>query len=336
MELTIKERFGISSTTVKNFINLYLCFGNQDSSYYSVSLKKEYEDYSYSQLVELLNVEESKLIDYKPEMTIKEIRNCKKLDKYFNDITSEVKKIYLKILDYKNILQDNGFIISEIDIDKELNGSSDSEFYLRLFISYNLYGNYKGLLKIHSFYDGANIVSNIDIDFYNWISPIARYFTINKSFNLNEVSLNDVVDYLINEFNNKKSEIDNSNEVKKKLEDDKKMKSLNGKTYYSIKSIEDDGLFINDDLKILYDLFNKCIGSCKDLICYFKYSNHFSLYLKDLEITAYTNGMYITKNKKTLYFNLFDFLDLILNSSCTFYTVDFYIYCNNKLCPTSD
>ena len=81
-----KNEFSLSSTSVKNYIDVANKFGDDDS----MQLKEEYEDYSFTQLVELLPVSDD-IDSYSPEMSIKEIRS---------------KKMISQLTDYKKVLYD--------------------------------------------------------------------------------------------------------------------------------------------------------------------------------------------------------------------------------------
>lgn len=63
---------GFERSSTNNFIRVYRNFGE------CMSLKEPYKLYSYSQLVEMCSLKSSQLLQVKPEMTVKEIRNLKK------------------------------------------------------------------------------------------------------------------------------------------------------------------------------------------------------------------------------------------------------------------
>lgn len=69
--------FGFKSTSVKNFISVFDRYSLKGNSY--PALASKYKDYSFTQLVELLPVDD--VSNYKPEMTVVEIRDKKILDK---------------------------------------------------------------------------------------------------------------------------------------------------------------------------------------------------------------------------------------------------------------
>ncbi len=114
-----KANFELGVTSTKNFINVYKRFAitnndeeNVESARYRycyIKLKEEFEDYSMSQLVELLPVSDSELENYNPEMTTKEIRMQKKqsqLTDYEQNFYSLVEKRFKEIWSLV-ILDDN-------------------------------------------------------------------------------------------------------------------------------------------------------------------------------------------------------------------------------------
>lgn len=72
-----EEKYGFKKTSTKNFIAVYEKFGIEKLENYFVDpVKKEYSNYSFSQLVELIPEKEG-LDNYDPKQTIKEIRLTK-------------------------------------------------------------------------------------------------------------------------------------------------------------------------------------------------------------------------------------------------------------------
>lgn len=88
--------FGYRATSTKNFIGLVEKFcsirGNSD-----VELKEEFEDYSLTQLVELLPVDDSELANYKPSMKVKDIRIDKKVSRLTKDVDALKKLVISEI-----------------------------------------------------------------------------------------------------------------------------------------------------------------------------------------------------------------------------------------------
>lgn len=72
-----ERAFGFKRTSVKNFIAVYDRFG--DKSLSNGAIDDKYDDYSFTQLVELLPVDD--VSSYKPDMTVLEIRDKKILDR---------------------------------------------------------------------------------------------------------------------------------------------------------------------------------------------------------------------------------------------------------------
>lgn len=86
------NEFDLSKTSVKNYIQIAekcLVKRNGNEELREGRLLERYKDYNYSQLVELLNVDELDLEKYTPTMSIRKIRENKykdKLVKYFTGI----------------------------------------------------------------------------------------------------------------------------------------------------------------------------------------------------------------------------------------------------------
>ena len=93
----VQEKFNLKATSCKNLIAIYNRFCKpvdyKGSNFFSIYLKDDYKDYSYSQLTELLSVDD--ISKYNPQMTIKEIRKTKSYDKLYDDL----KQNYLIDLD---------------------------------------------------------------------------------------------------------------------------------------------------------------------------------------------------------------------------------------------
>lgn len=89
-------RFKLKTTSIKNMMNVVKKCCIEDPNV-GLKVKSEYVDFSYSQLVELLSVEDKDLINFDSSMTIKQIRENKVLIKmneyYFKDVDSELKNI---------------------------------------------------------------------------------------------------------------------------------------------------------------------------------------------------------------------------------------------------
>ena len=88
------NKFGYRETSVKNFIAVFDKYADTTdvrNSYFDV--KKEYENYSFTSLVELLPISEDEIKEkYSPEMTVKEIRQSKLVSQLTDDLQEKVKK----------------------------------------------------------------------------------------------------------------------------------------------------------------------------------------------------------------------------------------------------
>ncbi len=106
-----KEKFNLGETSTKNFINVYLKFGDSRNV---GCLKNDYEKYSFSQLVELLPVSEDDIKNYSPSMSVQEIKQIKK-DSQVSDDFKKYTKEFSKMVDK---VKDT--FIKEMGIEEEL------------------------------------------------------------------------------------------------------------------------------------------------------------------------------------------------------------------------
>lgn len=86
--------FGFKKSSVNNFINVCKVFSSNFSSCgeplpYSMILKDSYQDFKYSQLVEMLSMSDKQRLQVSSDMTVKEIREIKK-----NSFEIDFEKIY--------------------------------------------------------------------------------------------------------------------------------------------------------------------------------------------------------------------------------------------------
>lgn len=71
------NNFHLSSSTVRRHIELFRSFAEFKNGTYSMYVAEKYENYSYSQLCEMLPLSDEERKQIKPDMTIKEIRDYK-------------------------------------------------------------------------------------------------------------------------------------------------------------------------------------------------------------------------------------------------------------------
>lgn len=79
------SELGFKKSSVNNFMNICKCFSSNFSSTgealpYSMILKDDYRNFNYSQLVEMLSMDDKKRSQVTPDMTVKQIRLLKKSD----------------------------------------------------------------------------------------------------------------------------------------------------------------------------------------------------------------------------------------------------------------
>lgn len=103
-----KQNFDLGVTSTKNFINVFKRFGEYNPPYkelpidYSgsyIDLKGEFKEYSMSQLVELLPVEDEDLKKFSPGMTTNEIRSLKKINQLSDFESNFYKKVETAFLE---------------------------------------------------------------------------------------------------------------------------------------------------------------------------------------------------------------------------------------------
>lgn len=89
VEMAMKK-WNLSAATTSCFLNICRRFGSMDQETGDcIGLRPEYENYSSSQLREMLPISEEHLSQFKPDMTVQEIRNRKKYLKEQNPSAEE-------------------------------------------------------------------------------------------------------------------------------------------------------------------------------------------------------------------------------------------------------
>lgn len=92
----VESNFGLSRSTVSRLIDVYKRFSAVAGYTHTMFLDDKYVDYSYSQLVELLPLDDKEIARISPRMTIKEIREYKKQlkrnkkDKFQSDTSDKI------------------------------------------------------------------------------------------------------------------------------------------------------------------------------------------------------------------------------------------------------
>lgn len=92
----VESNFGLSRSTVSRLIDVYKRFSVVSGYTHTMFLDDKYVDYSYSQLVELLPLDDKEIACISPRMTVKEIREYKKQlkqnkkDKFQSDISDKI------------------------------------------------------------------------------------------------------------------------------------------------------------------------------------------------------------------------------------------------------
>lgn len=111
--------FGFKDTSTKNFIGVFKKYSDKGNSYF---LDPKYRNYSFTQLVELLPVSDD-MDSYKPEMTVKEIRDTKVLNALKDSesnlssyVLREIKKSFsFADAELKNVRMDDSCLSCDVE-----------------------------------------------------------------------------------------------------------------------------------------------------------------------------------------------------------------------------
>ena len=185
-----KNEFNLSATTVKNLISIFNKFCVIDK-YNSPVLNDEFKEFNYSQLVELVSVDNLEIDNFKSNMSVKVIRENKNKIKLFNKFTSastselDLIRNYIndKFVDFKNkfnieINYDEKiktYLLKFIlNLDNKLNYKFDIAYKIssynfefgKIFYSYSYLLNIPGLSYSNYFDDYSNCFKFIDL-YYN-------------------------------------------------------------------------------------------------------------------------------------------------------------------------
>lgn len=347
------DRFNLSKTTCANFINLYKRFGEETGFHDDYALKEEYEDYSYSQLVELVSVDEDKLLDYSPNLTVKEIRAVKKLEKYNNLLVQEVKKILIDFVENKELLNrfltPNNNTIMDLEKNIEIYGS-----FVKLYIPCEI--ELEGKKEISKFYLRVDLTVEGSIE-RKFNCSYYKYYSFsdvpNFSFSTVDLNKNSMVEAM-NKFNEYYDEFikkinnstDKNNYIKQQEERIKKDDFLKTFKAYSIQDLIDNGFEkdVNVYTQSFFELIKDLDNSNETLKNPFKlsyrpyiYKSGYIWYIHyrglDIQVDSYSIRLIRDTKKKTLY--LSDFLELLKSSHGTFYPVDLRLLFEDDI-PTSE
>lgn len=212
------DKFEFSSTTVKNMIKIVERFTEGDN-YYSVQFKKEYKNFSISQLTELLSVDEEKLIEFTPDMSVRKIRKNKLLLKIKDDVSNYFNEVidYIKNDDWLSSLK----MVSNFNINNKFDSCS---------------------LKL--IYDNKIVYYSFEVYYYPNNSLFRMIININRSFTDCEKNI---------------SYVDALSEFKKRcFEDRDKIKEENAEEIISANSsYKNKSEFTSEDCRNLWNIDKK-------------------------------------------------------------------------------
>ena len=180
-----EKEFQLSTTTIRNSMAISHKFCNSYGQ-----LTDKYKDFSYSQLVELLSVDQLELDNFKPSMTVKTIRSEKlinAIDKSLSTIYQKgIVKTYIDIImsfDFNTILKTKGFVV-------EYEAKKDKDFYdkwssLNFQINFKLTNNVTSQkLKFQLLYHGDEFLfDSSEPWFYEKFTTMTLESVLNKYCN---------------------------------------------------------------------------------------------------------------------------------------------------------
>ncbi len=277
-----EKELNFSQTVTKNLIAVYEKFADKERS--SAVLKKEYENFNYTQLVELVPVDENELNDYNPEMTTKEIRYKKIETKIKSDLNKLIKFTKEKLYEEMDKLAKNSELKYSLKIE-EPKYDWDPPVQIVLKTMSGLGYEFEVCLG------KKNGQYSYEIRTYDY-----KYFEVDTSISL-------VLKYL-KEFINKvlpsqKSLLEKKDEeTKQKMEEKKKNKELGIEEVKSrFKNNSERENFLNDlnNYELLYDLplLKRKYYQCKDYPDIVVLSVYLE-YCQDYRMVGY----YLYKNKE--------------------------------------
>lgn len=231
-----KNEFNYSLTTTKNMIAVFDKFVEPTTkSSFRPELLKKFDGYNYSQLVELLPVEESKLESFDSNMTVKEIRIKKlenKLNKDIDKVNSYFSGLFFEtikeIVDKENFLKIRLSSSNYIDISVKNKDISNFYFTIQLYTYDSICLNVSTYVKKYESY-------NIDLDLNILKKHLNTFINICKAE--------------IERYNSSKSQLSDLDilEIKEKKSNLKNFKN-NDERYNFLKNLENYNLIYSLDL----------------------------------------------------------------------------------------
>lgn len=180
------KEFELSSTTTKNVMHIVSRFCDEDGY-----LLEKYQDYSFSNLVELLPVPDSDIDKFKPTMTVKSVRDKKleleinkQLDQFFNQDGIVTKLInQVESFDWNKQLNTTGYEITH-EIKRDKYESNDKDYYSSKYSFQILFtlNKEKSKLGFHIEFDMERKDFTFDLtNGYIYLKPVSDEKSINES-----------------------------------------------------------------------------------------------------------------------------------------------------------
>ena len=231
-----KNEFNLGMTTTKNLIAVFERFVDPKSlDYLSPQLFKKFDCYNYSQLVELLPVDDSQLDNFNKSMSVNDIRIKKlenKLNKDIDKVNSYFSGLFFEtikeIVDKENFLKIRLSSSNYIDVSVKNKDISNFYFTIQLYTYDSICLNVSTYVKKYESY-------NIDLDLNILKKHLNTFINICKAE--------------IERYNSSKSQLSDSDilEIKEKKSNLKNFKN-NDERYNFLKNLENYNLIYSLDL----------------------------------------------------------------------------------------
>lgn len=204
--------FELGCTSVKNYIGVANKFGNPNSNL----LDDKYKDYSLSQLVELISVEN--IDEYSPVLSVREIRSLKVVEKQKGYVKEFLKWINKFVPEFKEKNKD----IYKLDYNMHV--SNDEYPYCYIYTGKN---HYNCLFEVnfckgkYSFYERGHYINNYEFDLS--LDKFKKKFE-ELLIKISEDEIKRLAEEKANKEKEKQREIDSLPENEKGISDEERVK----------------------------------------------------------------------------------------------------------------
>ena len=284
-------------------------------------------------------------MSYSPELSVREIRNVKKLEKYENILVEELKKILLMFMSeqdkFKKICT-----IDFTDLVSKIVVSSEKVYLTIPFVISSGDVSINSSFKIIVEYsDDGDIIKQLSSSLYESHSYSDVPDLSFDNVNLNKISLSDAIDNFVIIVSDYIEKYNNSEDRKNFLLLKEEKERLKEEKYYSVQSLIDNNLYDNVS-KSLINFFNLLKLSDVQMIkknnpfsansvLYFYFNRIWFIKYKEYELNVDYCSIRIIKNNKSAYLSFSKFIELLIQYNCSF-NGDFIECCFSETFPTSE